>query len=29
MKKINIYGDNYNAKTLKVREACRAFIVND
>lgn len=29
MKSINIYGDNYNAKTSKVREACRALIVND
>ena len=29
MKQINIYGDNYNAKTSKVREACRAFIAND
>ena len=29
MKQINIYGDNYNAKISKVREACIAFIVND
>lgn len=29
MKQINIFGDNYNAKKSKVREACRAFIVND
>lgn len=29
MKQIYIYGDNYNSKPLKVREACRAFIVNN
>ncbi len=29
MKQINIYGDNYNAKTSKVREDCRLFMVRD
>lgn len=29
MNQINIYSDNYNAKTSKIREACRAFIVKD